>query len=387
MIVTGDGNIPSTYAHSLNVMKMAQGFNDIGQKVVVVTLFSLVTIIRRIYLGSINKLYGLSRKIKIDWVPIWNRDFFTKGVNAHEYHQKAADIIAKKKPNFVYCRSHLIAYHCVKNKVPTILETHVINYNDENLQKIYTVANDSSFLGLVTIHDIIAREHIKRGIPSNKLLVLPDAVDIKQFQVDDDRFFWRKKLKLPYNKKLIVYCGSLVKEKGIDVILKCASTMTGQTDILFVIIGGSRSEVDYWVEKSKEYKLKNVLFKGRVQNAKVPGYLKCADVLLMPYSKKVSYEKMDINTTSPLKLYEYMASGRPIISTNIPVIADVVPHEDAALLVEPDNIEEINRCINRLIQDKSLASKLVRSALIKANNATWTNRCQKVVDRFVNSNE
>lgn len=382
MIITIDGNIPSTFAHSMNVMKMAQGFVDIGEDVTLVTLLSWPNWKELLKVHNIYDFYGVSPKIKIKWVPVYNRDFWTKKIHARGFSLKATKVITSAKPNYVYCRSFLTAFFCVKNAVPTILETHTTNYKNEDLQKIYTIAGDKNFLGLVTIHEEIKKQHVKNGINEHKVLVLPDGVDLKEFDRDLNKLDSKKILDLELDKKIVLYCGSLHAEKGISSIIECAALLQKRDDIQFVIVGGAEKDRLFWQKKAIQAGAV-IKFVGFVPHSLVPTYLKAADVLLMPYSKKIDYQVMDVHTTSPLKLYEYMASGTPIISTNIPTISTVVPHLEGALLAEPDDIQQLCDYIEEVLQNPDLASRLSKYARAKVLHYQWQSRCLSIKNSFL----
>jgi glycosyltransferase involved in cell wall biosynthesis len=382
MIITIDGNIPSTFAHSMNVMKMAQGFLDIGEDVTLVTLLTWPNWKDLLKVHNIYHFYGVSPKIKIKWVPVYNRDFWTKKIHAKGFNEKAAQIIASAKTNYVYCRSFLTAYLCVKKSIPVILETHTTHYQNEDLQKVYTIAGNSNFLGLVTIHDDIKNQHISNGIAAEKVLVLPDGVDLKQFDLNLDQRDCRKQLGLSMDKKIILYCGSLHPEKGINSIIECATLFKNCNDCQFVIVGGNNQDVLFWQKQAMQNNV-HVDFVGFVPHSEVPMYLKAADVLLMPYSKKIDYQVMDVHTTSPLKLYEYMASGVPIVSTNITAVSSVVPHLEGALLAEPDDVQQLCDHIEKLLYNPDLAARLTKYAKEKVVHYQWQSRCLKIRNSFL----
>ena len=262
--------------------------------------------------------------------------------------------------------------------VPTIIETHTTNYSHPDLQKIYEVSNEPDFKGLVTISEDIKKEHIRRGIPEEKILVLEDGIDLERFKINDDRYFWRKKLGLPINMNLVMYCGHLYEEKGIEHILLTAKKLKKE-NILFVLVGGFSKNINKWKEYCKKELITNVSFMDFVNNSEVPKYLKTADVLIMPYNTKVNFEVMDVKTTSPMKLFEYMASNRPIISTDIPAISKVIEQNKSGMLAEPNNIEQLSSCVVELIKNKEKSNMLSINALNEVKKYTWNERCKKII--------
>jgi glycosyltransferase involved in cell wall biosynthesis len=237
---------------------------------------------------------------------------------------------------------------------------------------------------LVTISDNIANEHIKRGVPENKVLVLEDGVDMDQFDINDDKVFWRNKYDLPLHKKIIMYAGHLYEEKGIEHILIVAKKLKKNDEFIFILVGGWKKDIMKWERYCEREKLSNVRFFGFVENSILPGLLKAADVLFMPYKTQMDFKVMDIDTTSPMKLFEFMASKRPIISTKIPTISKVVTHEYSAMLATPNDIVELASFVLTLGNDTDLALQIGRNAFNEVGKYDWKVRCNKIISKVFN---
>lgn len=383
MIISIDGNIPSKKAHSFNIMKMAQGFLDLNEDVTLITLNSWPLIKASMKIADLYDYYSVSKNIKIKRITPWNLDFFKSTLGAKNYNTKASEYILKQNPNFVYCRGYLTPYYCIKKGLQVITEIHSVNYDHPDLKKLFSVIENDNFLGLVTIHQKIKEEYIKKGVPEDKIIVLEDAVDPERFEINDDKSYCRRKVGLDKEETYIVYSGSLYKEKGIENILLTAKIVQDKSNIKFVLVGGSSKEIIFWQNYCSKALIKNVDFTGFVSNSILPYYLKAADALIMPYSLKIKYEAMDINTTSPLKLFEYMAARRPIISTNISVIAKILDDEISGILCEPDNIEEMAEKTIGLINNKTKSDSIANASFNLSKEYSWKNRCQKIINNFI----
>jgi len=382
MIITSQGNIPSKFAHSFNVTKMAQGFLNIEESVELVTFSSIRNWLYKMKINDIYKYYAISKDIKIKALPTIDKNFFVKTTGSERYNKKAAKYIKSKNPNFVFCRSYLTPYYCVKLGLPTIMETHTTLYDLPPLRKVFSVAKDENFLGLVTINDNLKNEYAKRGVPEEKIVILEDGVDLDLFNIDDNKEIWRKELNLPLDKKLVVYVGGLYKEKGIEQILLTAQKLQNK-DIVFALVGGKKEQIDQWKKYCAEKNISNIIFTGFAFQVDVPKYLKAADVLLMPYDTKMNYKVMDINSTSPLKLFEFMGSKRPVVSTAIPVIKKVVNHNESAMLAEANNVDQLAEYVQELMQNPEKSRQLSNRAYELVKQYEWKARCQTIIDRFV----
>ena len=131
-----------------------------------------------------------------------------------------------------------------------------------------------------------------------------------------------------------------------------------------------------------ESKLTNIILTGFIDHKKVPLYLKACDVLLMPYQKKVGHRQKNIESAgymSPLKMFEYMASGNPIISSDLPVIREVLKDRVNALLVEPDNVNEWSDAIELLRNEPELAKEIGDQAKKDVKYYSWDNRVKRIM--------
>ena len=84
--------------------------------------------------------------------------------------------------------------------------------------------------------------------------------------------------------------------------------------------------------------------------------------------------------TSPIKLFEYMASGRPIVATKIPSVMEILRDGENAVLVEPDNYNSLTRGISRVLNDEKAGDKLARTSLREVADYTWEARAKKLLD-------
>ena len=235
----------------------------------------------------------------------------------------------------------------------------------------------------MTIHEKIKYEHVKRGVPSEKILVLEDGVDLSLYNdLSDDKIELRGKLNLPNNKILLTYCGGLYREKGIEDILKLAKKLSADERFELIIVGGFRAQVDEWENYATTNDIKNVNFKGFVPNAMVPQYLKASDILLMPYPDLDQFVQMDINSTSPLKLFEYMAAKRPIVTSIVPVIEKIIDHKKSGMLAELGNVKQLSEMVYQLIEEPKLSSEISENAWRIVQKYSWKKRCMQIIEYY-----
>ena len=105
-----------------------------------------------------------------------------------------------------------------------------------------------------------------------------------------------------------------------------------------------------------------------------------ADILIMPYQKEVSVSSggNTVDWMSPMKTFEYMATGKPLISSDLPALREVL-NEDVAVLVEPDNVEQWKSSIENTLTNSSFANKIAQNARQKAEANPWESRAHNIL--------
>ena len=396
--VISEGDIPSQWAHSINTVNHANGFFNLGHNVEILVIKKYRQFFLRNSNKKIQKFYGINQNIKIRLFLEDPRKLLKRFPRIYQFinkifrrfprfnelikpEQRIANYCIKKKIDLTYCRSYLGPYYTIKKNIPTITEIHTNDIDKKDFLTLMTLSKNKNFRVLVTIHEILKQSYSTRGMSRNKILVLEDAVNLEKFdRLIDDKKKNRKILKLGNNNKIIMYCGSLKSGKGISIILQTAKCLK---NCKFILVGGSKRAVNYWKLQIKKENIQNVFFTGFIAPQIVPYYLKSADILFMPYDLTEQNMIMDVNTTSPLKIFEYMASKRPIVTTKIPTIEKIIFHEEHALLTTPNDIENIVDSIQRLLNDEKLAKMISDNAYKKVKEYTYTERCHRILKFFI----
>ena len=117
---------------------------------------------------------------------------------------------------------------------------------------------------------------------------------------------------------------------------------------------------------------------GHRPHIEIPYWLKAADVLILPNSAK---EKISQFYTSPMKMFEYMASQKPIIASELPSIKEVL-NENNAILVESDNFKALARGIEKALKDNELSDKISQRAYSDVQDYTWQKRAENILNFF-----
>ena len=148
--------------------------------------------------------------------------------------------------------------------------------------------------------------------------------------------------------------------------------------INFNLYGDKKSFVKY-VNK------KNIYFENYVNYRKVPKILKNSDLLLMPYSDNVEVRSANLNTAnycSPLKMFDYLAAGKIILSSKLDGICEVLKNEKNSIIINSHNFDAWKTVINNLINKKINLKGISKRALITAKSYTWNERVEKLLKLY-----
>ncbi|MEL7011085.1 MAG: glycosyltransferase family 4 protein, partial [Cyanobacteria bacterium J06588_4] len=164
----------------------------------------------------------------------------------------------------------------------------------------------------------------------------------------------------------------LYEHKGIATILETANLMPETT---FLLVGGWQGDIAKVKATCTAKNLHNVNIVGHVEQTNLAVYLYAADILLLPTSQQWELAQ----TTSPLKLFEYMSVRRPIVASALNNIMTVLRDRENALLAKPDDPRSFQQAIAELLANPDLAQAIGDRALTEVKQYTWDSRADSVL--------
>lgn len=221
-----------------------------------------------------------------------------------------------------------------------------------------------------------AEEFYNRGF--TQVLTAPNAVDLSGHDISDAKPEIRRDLALPDGVRIATYAGHLYAWKGVDSILGAAGALRDRTDLLFLIVGGTDKDVAAYRRKKAEQNLANLLVVGHKNKTHIPKYLKASDVLLLPLAP---ISKESLLYTSPLKLFEYMASGVPIVASDVPSLHEVL-NEKNAFFFRAGDAQNLADTITKVLESKDEAHRRASRAKEDVRSYTWPMRARSVLHFF-----
>ena len=214
---------------------------------------------------------------------------------------------------------------------------------------------------------------VRFNVSTDKIIYWPNGTDVEKFSAIIPKDEARKKLGLPTDEKIVLYTGALFNWKGVETLILAVSKISPVAKVY--LVGGATADVEYLNKRLPEANDERIVFVPFQPHELMPFWCQAADVLVLPNTGK---QKVSLYYTSPMKLFEYINSGTPLVATNIPSIAEIVDNS-CAFLAEPDNPISFAEKINLALSDTETAKEKANRAQEKGKLYTWDNRSVKIL--------
>lgn len=355
--------LPTEKAHGIQIMETCAALSRTGVQT------TLLVSSRQAVSVDPFEYYNVAPTFRIK--RIWTPDIVRYGRVAYAFYVIVYGIgallsVRRLSPDVLYTRDPITASAMVLfSRIPVVLEAHTTHtyMSQRVLQRLAGVITITHGLG-----DYYVQE---RKVSEDKVHVAPDAVDLdafRQVDVDEARRQLRGQLGVPAETKIALYTGSfgLYAWKGVDVARQAADKAP---ELTWLFVGGSVEECEALTKGAGPH----VRTLPRVSRKNMPKLLAGADVLLLPNKSGDLASERD---TSPMKLFEYMASGVPIVASDIPSIREILD-ETSAFLVSPNDARALVHGVHEAVSGGEKNARLAR-ARSKAELYTWDKRASGI---------
>lgn len=344
--------LPQAQAHLVQVAHSANAAANLGYPTILIYLRQQQESLNPLELFSpfrpkppeekLAKFYNLQEKLKVAALPMpWPIDRIggklTNSSTVISKYYFPLYILPHTK--IVHTRDWNFVKAAIKNGVPAIYEHH----HHEQKQFEPEIVRHPLFQIAVTVADTVLESMIESGMPKEKAIKLHNGFNqIFLLRQPEAALAWRKQLLANGRQHLVVYSGALSKFKGVDLLIDVAKQLP---EIQFAIAGGNESQVQSYQHLAREKQTENVTFLGYLPQNELASLLQAADILAHPHcaGKEASF-------TSPLKLFDYMASGTPIVATEILPLMEFKTSKAVAAWCEPDNPIQFAQCLQQVLQ-------------------------------------
>ena len=285
------------------------------------------------------------------------------------YSFKCLKVIKKEKPDYIYLREPRLAFFLSLFFRNLILEIHSLNDYFFLKQAVKRIKK------LIVTTDSL-KENLREQEINTEIEIAHNGVDIEMFNVKEGKKDCRERLNIPLNKKIILYIGQFYQWQRVASLFKGAyefGNFNPKRTTIFLCIGARSQDMERI--RQKIHNLNNVVIISSRPYSEIPYWLKAADILVLPDSVKGEPLKYG---PSHLKIFEYMASRRPIVASDLSSIREIL-NENNAILVEPDNPRALAEKIKNILENPQLAEKISNQAFQEVKEYTWQKRAQKIL--------
>ena len=364
-------NIPSSTANSIQVMKVCQALKLNGDEP---HLF--IPGRGELNWDELKRQYGLSVQFQITRIP--SLKFFRR----FDFIFKALNAARRARAEVVYTRMLWVARFAQLQRMPVILELHDVPAGrfGRNLFKAYLRSTSPTKTVLIT-HALgrVIESRFNLTIPESTQIIAPDGVDLERYQHLPAPAQARKTLGLK-ETLTAVYTGGFYKGRGLELLLELAIAFP---QVEFLWVGGRPDAVSEWQTIIETKGVENIHLTGFVPNENLPLFQAAADILLMPFSRSVAGSSggNTADVCSPMKMFEYMAAGRTTLTSELPVLREVLNDENA-MFYTPEDFADLKEKFALLINDSGLRDRLASQARKDVLQHSWQERMRKILTSF-----
>ncbi len=367
--------VPSTTANSMQVMKACQALTQLGHEV---QLF-LPRLSHQLINTDLTSFYGLNSKFPIEWLSS------RSSLHRYDFAFQAVRKARQLKSDICYVWFFQAGIFSLLAHLPVIIELHGPpegSFGPSLFRLFQRLPGKKRLLAITRALASQLHERFKVDLGDQQTLqISPNGVDLERYAGLPEPAAARETLGLP-STLTVGYTGHLYPGRGMALLVELARCFPA---INFLWVGGRQEDVNIWRKRLIDENISNITLTGFVENSALPLYQAAADILLMPYENTIAGSGGGNSSSyaSPMKMFEYMASRRPIISSDLQVIREVLNPSNAALCPAQD-IEAWSQALGILICEADKRQSLADQAWQDIQQYSWLERARKALDGFPN---
>ena len=325
---------------------------------------------------SIVDYYSLRMPIKIKYIPI-PFNFILKVSSSlyfkleRFYFTLLAFIIALFSNRTVYSREITICFLLAIFNKDVVYEDHEPKNSKVWLYRFFLKKIDKKVIVAKNLMEL----YKEFGIDERAYRFIPNGVDVESFEnVKPDKSIWRDRMNISSDKKTVLYIGHFYRWKGIYTLIDASSHIQNAQ---VVLIGGTDTDYNEVSDYVKRCDINNISLHKFVPHNEIIKFIKSADILVLPNTAK---EERSLKYTTPIKLFEYMASGVPIVASKIMSFQNYLEENVNAIMFEPDNAKDLTDKVNNLLNSPGLIERISQNAHKQVIDYSWDKRAEKIIE-------
>lgn len=369
--------LPSERAHGHQIAQVADALVRLGYDVTVIAPYR-----RNAVEANYWDYYGADLRVKVAYAGWFDaiRSPFLPGVLGlfsmnWMLRRELRRAITSKDFDLLYTRTPALLSALLTSKLPVILELHQLPRRGR--RAFVKQCNRCRVVACLTsaMRDAL----ISWGVHPKRVIVEGDAVDLRRFEKLPSREIARKRFKLTTDRLVVGYVGrlkTLGMDKGVSVMLKAFKELRTKGRFLGFIVGGPEVDRHTYEAEARALGLgsSDVVFVGEIPARDVPMSLAACDVLAMPFPDFPHYR----HHMSPLKMFEYMAADRPLLTSDLPTVRDVLD-ESTAIFCEPGDVGSLVQVLEWIADHPAEARERAKKARELVKHHTWEERMKRIL--------
>jgi glycosyltransferase involved in cell wall biosynthesis len=277
--------------------------------------------------------------------------------------------------DLLYTRTPALLSTLLASGIPTILELHQL----PRWRRGAFVERCNTCRVVSCLTSPMRAELARWGVNPGHLIMEGDAVDLQRFQDMPSKDEARNTFGISADRLIVGYVGklrTLGMEKGVGILLESLKKTQEEKLFMGLVVGGPEDDRRSYERMSNDLGLtqEDILFLGEIPSRDVPVALAACDVLVMLFPNLPHYALH----MSPLKMFEYMASGKPIIASDLPTVRDVLS-EESAFFFPPGDTERFVDTLRFLRDSPAEAEKRGKKARRLVEHHTWEERMGRIL--------
>ncbi|MCR4278496.1 MAG: glycosyltransferase [bacterium] len=369
-----NSRFPSEKAQSDQVMAMCSAFAKLGHDV---TLF----VPDRILVVDEDpfRYYGKPKSFQLKRIPCidllrWPRlGRFAFWLQTYTFVRALKSHLALFQPDIIYSREPYVFAFGALNGL-SVWESHTVHHS--RWAKRFLNAIDA----IVTLTNASKELFVKNGISPDRVFIEPDAVDPALFDEMPTSESARKQLQLPQEDVVLLYTGKFLTmnmPKGLDEAIEAVGILRKQgRRVRLIAVGGTKQDMEHY---EKYMSNDGVTLLSHVAQSELKIFYAASDILLMPFPYTEHYAFF----MSPLKLFEYLRIGKPIVVTDLPSVREIVSEEEAFFAI-PGDVPSLVSTIETIIDHPEKSLECAKKAEILSKKYTWDFRASRIVEWLKN---
>ncbi|MFA6315447.1 MAG: glycosyltransferase family 4 protein [Candidatus Paceibacterota bacterium] len=369
-----NARMPTEKAHGIQVAKMCEAF--VEERIDL----TLVVPRRVTEPQSIEEYYGLRVPIKLVKLPVL--DWYTGGrlgyfLSSFSFMVSYLIFLWKRKRKGEKFILYTVDMDNYSSSALTLLGIPL--FSEMHGSKPPTLPQRMLFRrakGIIPINKIIVAE-LQSHFPNSsaKYIVEPNGVDLSKFSTKHNKKDAREQLGLPVDVPIVLYAGRFFGWKGLEILPQAASITPL---VRWQTVGGGQADFERLVKQSLP---KNLFFAGSRPHSEMSLWFSAADALLVLGTAR---DVQSYRYTSPMKLFEYLATGRPIVASSTPAIHEIVSEKEV-LFYLPDDAENLAQVVRYAVSNDEKLLPLTEAAMRQATRSSWSARAKRIV-KFMGEN-